>query len=447
MLGIMSSKLFLQKALENINLKSYISIVFLAELFAIYLSYKNLFNYEGCTNVVFRDFILFNQFFTAEYPEMCDESFYFHGFQWINHIYENGYVYQDRPLYLGIGFLVYRFFYIISLIFGLIIDPVSLLLFSTLVFQILIVNLTAFIICKALQNRFNRFYFLIIFLFVMFSFEQRLYFFLPSNSTTYLLIFSFSIYSIKNQKLNGLAYGIFFSISAYAVIGFLYQILYEFFILRKNFKNITKNILLFSIPYLIFELIRIFLGIFQGKQYGVKYIHAAEAVEYQQFVWFIKTLFDKSYIPYQNCHTLSQFFKCYLEATNSYVSLSRFYILMCLLFFIFFCIKKWDIKNKILFHIFGFSIFNYLFISLQGFYAYRFVYYSIGFGIILLTCLFVVKIDSDFISIISVVTTSVYTLSRYSFDDYNLSFSIFEIILITMLFIFLFIDVKKNRIN
>ena len=161
MLGIMSSKLFLQKALENINLKSYISIVFLAELFAIYLSYKNLFNYEGCTNVVFRDFILFNQFFTAEYPEMCDESFYFHGFQWINHIYENGYVYQDRPLYLGIGFLVYRFFYIISLIFGLIIDPVSLLLFSTLVFQILIVNLTAFIICKALQNRFNRFYFLI----------------------------------------------------------------------------------------------------------------------------------------------------------------------------------------------------------------------------------------------------------------------------------------------
>ena len=111
---------------------------------------------------------------------------------------------------------------------------------------------------------------------------------------------------------------------------------------------------------------------------------------------------------------------------------------MCLLFFIFFCIKKWDIKNKILFHIFGFSIFNYLFISLQGFYAYRFVYYSIGFGIILLTCLFVVKIDSDFISIISVVTTSVYTLSRYSFDDYNLSFSIFEIILITMLLFFIY---------
>ena len=46
---------------------------------------------------------------------MCDELFYFHGFQWINHIYENGYVYQDRPTYLVIGFIIYRVFFLISL--------------------------------------------------------------------------------------------------------------------------------------------------------------------------------------------------------------------------------------------------------------------------------------------------------------------------------------------
>ena len=197
---IKNNKLFIQEFLKNFKLRTYICTLIFVEIVAIYLSYKNLFNYEGCTNVVPRNFILFNNFFTIQYPEMCDEQFYFHGFQWINHIYENGYVYQDRPLYLGFGFLVYRFFFIITLLFGFQSDPISLLLFSTLIFQILIVNLIAVAICYSLKNRFERFYFLIFFLIVIFTFEQRLYLFLPSNSTTYLLIFTFSIYSIKNKK-------------------------------------------------------------------------------------------------------------------------------------------------------------------------------------------------------------------------------------------------------
>ena len=60
------------------------------------------------------------------------------------------------------------------------------------------------------------------------------------------------------------------------------------------FKTIIKNIILFLIPYIGFELIRVLLGFSQGKEYGVKYIHAAEAEEYQQFVWFIQTLFNRS---------------------------------------------------------------------------------------------------------------------------------------------------------
>ena len=447
---IKTNKLFIQAFLEKLNLKSYIFIVLFVELTAIYLSYKNLFNYEGCTNVIPRDFVLFNNFFTIPYPEMCDEPFYFHGFQWINHIYENGYVYQDRPLYLGIGFLIYRFFFIMSLLFGFLIDPISLLLFSTWIFQILVVNLISLITCKALKNRFDRFYFIIFFLLVIFSFEQRLYLFLPSSSTTYLLIFSFSIYSIKNKKLNGLIYGTLFTISAYGIIGFLYQIFSAALKPRKNYKIIIKNLFLFSIPYLSFELIRILLGLFQGKQYGVKYIHAAEAVEYQQFVWIIKTLFDKSYEPFQSCHTLAKFFPCYIEITRSYISISEFYILICSLLFLFFCIKTKDFKNNTLFLIFSFTFFNYLLLSFQGFYAYRFVYYSIGFGVILLTCFFILKINSDLISIFSVLSTATFTLSRYNFEDFSTNLNILDYVMGLILLVFLIVDLftkEKNKLS
>ena len=81
---------------------------------------------------------------------MCDELFYFHGFQWINHIYENGYVYQDRPTYLVIGFIIYRVFFLISLLFNLQIDPISLLLLTSFVIQLIVANLISYFLCKFL---------------------------------------------------------------------------------------------------------------------------------------------------------------------------------------------------------------------------------------------------------------------------------------------------------
>lgn len=444
-----TNKLSVQSLLNNINLKSYIFLVLIINIIAVYLSYKNLFSYEGCTNVVLRDFNLFNNFISIPYPEMCDESFYFHGFQWINHIYENGYVYQDRPLYLGIGFMIYRFFFIVSLLFGFLIEPISLLLLSSLILQIIIVNLIAYIICKTLKVDFDRFYFLIFLLIVIFSFEYRLYLFLPTNSTTYLLIFAFSIYSIKNKKLNGFIYGLLFTISAYGIIGFLFELLTATFKPKKNIKTITKNIILFLIPYLGFELIRVLIGLFQGKEYGVKYIHAAEAEEYQQFVWFIETLFNRSYEPYQNCHTLTEFIPCYFDITITYFSISLFYISLCLLLFFFILIGPKKVNNKSFSIILSFTIFNYIFISLQGFYVYRFVYYSIGFGVILLTCLFLVTIDSELISILCVISTAIYTLSRNNFQDYTLDLNLVDtLIIITIIYLLIYkFFSKRNKLN
>ena len=107
--------------------------------------------------------------------------------QKIDKIYVNGYVYQDRPLYLLIGFIIYKILSLFNPIFQ--IENISLLLLTSLIIQILVVNFIAFLITKLVSNKFERFYFILFFLLTLFSFEERFYFFLPSNSTIYFLIF------------------------------------------------------------------------------------------------------------------------------------------------------------------------------------------------------------------------------------------------------------------
>ena len=194
-------------------------------------------------------------------------------------------------------------------------------------------------------------------------------------------------------------------------------------------------------------MIRVLLGFSQGKEYGVKYIHAAEAEEYQQFVWFIQSLFNRSYEPFQNCHTLTEFIPCYFDITLTYFSISLFYISLCLLLFFFTLIRLKKFNYRSFSIILSFTIFNYIFISLQGFYVYRFVYYSIGFGVILLTCLFLVKIDSELLSILSVVATATYTLSRNNFQEYTLDLNLIDsLLIITIICIFIYdFFTKRNK--
>ena len=173
---------------------------------------------------------------------MCDEEYYFHGFQWINHIYEGGYVYQDRPLYLAFGFIFYRFFYLIHYFLDFYIDPVSLLLFSTLIFQIFILNLICFLLIKIFNDKFEYTNFILFFLLIIFSFEERYYLFLPSSSTAYFLIFLFSIYALKNKKPFGFIFGLLFTVSAYGIIGFSFNILINFKNKYITFTQIFKNV-------------------------------------------------------------------------------------------------------------------------------------------------------------------------------------------------------------
>lgn len=442
---LQTNKKFIQNFLNRINIKLYFLFLTTIQILGIYLSYKNLFYYEGCTSNKLREFSFLNQSLSINYPEMCDESFYFHGFQWINHIYENGYVYQDRPLYLVIGFIIYRVLFIVSLIFGLNIDSTLLLLLTSLIIQIIVLNIIAYLLTKLLFENFNRFYFLIFLMFTLFSFEYRLYFFLPSNSTFYLLIFLYSIYSIKSQQLNGLIYGMLFTISGYGVIGLIYQILFKFKYLKKEYKNILLNLILFIVPTLSFELFRLLLGRFQGEEYGIRYIHAVEAPEYQQFIWFFRTIFTESYEPYQSCHQLFEFLNCYFDITSRYISLNIIYIVSSLILFICYLIKYKNLDNKNFRNIASFTLFNYIFISFQGLYDYRFIFYSIGFGVLVISCYFLTRINNDTISLVYLTFLSFYTLTRYSYQQFTYKLENLEMIMLLIIFLLLMMDSISNR--
>lgn len=422
--------MILREKIFNLSNKQYIFFVLIIQIAALYLSFLNLFEYDRCTEVIPRSLNLFNFNFDLLYPKMCDESFYFYGFQRFYAIYEYGYVYQDRPLYLLIGFIIFRFIYFLFYLFQLTIDSTSLLLLTSLIIQIVVVNFISYFLNLIINKKHDRVYFIIYILILLFSFEQRRYLFLPSSSNLYFLIFVFSIYSIQTKKLNGLFFGLFFTISGYGIIGFIYLLLLEV-VYRKNLKNIFLNICLFFIPSLFFELTRISLGHIRGPQSGVKYIYNAEV--YQQFVWFFKS-FNDDYVPINNCHTINNFLNCYFDQTAGYfLIMQNYYVIFAMLFIAVIVLRKIHDK-KLLIDLLCFTLFSYLFISFQGFYGFRIIYYSFGFSLFLFICILVFNLNDLLISCLTVLFIGLYTLSRSSFNDYIglLNFSKLEFFIIFM---------------
>ena len=428
----------LRRYFDHISAKKYILFLFLIQLFAYYISYKNLFTYLGCTENITRYFIIHDFYFELYYPKMCDEQYYFYGFEFIDKIYVDDYVYQDRPLYLLSGFIVFKVLYFFNPLFQ--IENLSLLLLTSLILQILIVNMTAFLITKLINNKFEKFYFILFFLVTLFSFEERFYFFLPSNSNIYFLIFLFSIYSIKNNRLSGFTYGVLFTISGYGVIGFLYQLMLKIVNLKKSFKLIIKNILFFMIPTTAFECYRLLLGYFQGQEYGVKYIYNAEV--YNQFVWFLKTLFINDYSSDLDCQSIPDYIVCYWSETKFFFTAQAFYLLILLMAVV--LLKNRDIFYSQAKPVILFTLFSYFFLSFQGLYAFRFIYYSFGFCFILLLCYLVQYLNNDLIGLLIVILYSHYTITRNDWPQYNLLLSPFEYFLIVVIFVIVILNIRDR---
>lgn len=426
---------------ENLNFKRFIIYSFFLQIFSIVVSYQNLFNYERCTNIINRKLFLFNNTFVLEYPEMCDESYYFHGFQWVHHIYQNGFVYQDRPLYLALGFLIYRSLFVVNKILNISFDPLSLLLLSTLIYQLIIVNLISYFLVKICNKSFNKFYFTIYFLIIVFSFEIRRYLFLPSSSNFYLLLFVTSIYLIKKNKLNGFIYGLMITISGYGIIGFLYQLIPYVLNFKKNYRVIINNILLLFIPSLFFELLRIAMGVLKGPGYGVKYIYNAEF--YQQFIWIFNSLLSDNFVPSTTCQEINKFINCYIAETFYFLKIMSLPLtFVSFIAVIHFLKYRKNLKTE-LYYLLSYTVFSYFFILFQGIYSFRIVFYSLGFGLIIYLC-FILKIfENNILSIFTALFFMIFNLSRSSWIEYSLKLNIFEILLL----IFILSLLITNNLN
>lgn len=435
----------IEEIIKSLDRKKYAFLIFFIQIISYFISYKNLFSYERCTELVTRSFQLINRNFDLVYPLMCDEPFYFHGFQWIHAIYENGFPYQDRQLYLLIGFIIYRFFFVLSYLLQFIIDPVSLLLFSTLILQILVLNAITYMLSLIINGRFDRFYSIFYFLIVLFSFEQRRYFFLPSSSTIYFLIFLFSIYSIQEKKINGFIFGSLFTISGYGIIGFIYQILSKVINFKKNWRIILKNLIYFILPTLFFEFFRVAMGYLRGPEHGVKYIYNAEV--YQQFVWFFRSLLDPEFTPSNACQEITQFINCYINQTLNFFNYMKIYFVIFVVLLIFMLLTK-NINNmNFQINIINFTLFSYIFISFQGYYQFRIIYYSLGFFLILFFCIFIYNFGDFKISLSLISLLSYYTVSRKSFNEYiDLGkIDTFEISLFVLLVFLLLKNYRKSN--
>lgn len=428
---------------ENLNFKRFIIYSFFLQIFSMVVSYQNLFNYERCTNIISRNFLLFNNSFVLEYPEMCDESYYFHGFQWVHHIYQNGFVYQDRPLYLALGFLIYRSLFLVNTIFNINFDSLSLLLFSTLIYQLVIVNLISYFLVKICNKNFNKFYFTIYFLIIIFSFEIRRYLFLPSSSNFYLLLFVISIYLIKKNKLNGFIYGLMITISGYGIIGFLYQLLPFLLNFKKNYRVIITNILLLFIPSLFFELLRVTMGALKGPGYGVKYIYNAEF--YQQFIWIFNSLLNDNFTPSTTCQEINKFINCYITETIYFGKIMSLPLTFILFVALIHFLKYKNILNTEIYYIISYTAFSYLFILFQGIYSFRIVFYSLGFGLIVYLC-FIIKIfENNILSIFIALFFMIFNLSRNNWIEYSLSLNFSEIIILTLIFSLLITNIPNIK--
>lgn len=391
--------------------------IILFEIVLIYLSYFYLWDPQRCTKNIPRSFLIFNYSFDIYYPKMCDEPYYFQGFEFLHSIYQNGYPYQDKQLYLFFGYIFFHLLKASHELFQLSYSIETLLLSSSLLLQIVNINLISYLLTKIILKKKSKFYFLIFFVIIFFSFEQRKYFFLPSNSTYYFLIYLFSIYSIIFKKNNSFLYGSLFLVSGYAVVGFIFQNLFNLKEVKRKLLFLTKNLIIFILPYLSFELIRLIIKILSNDKYGQKYIYTIEA--YNQFVWFFKDLLLSNYVSTNTCQNITNFIFCYLKTTIETLNLLKYYIILLLLLFLFskFTINERSFENLSL--VFKFTIFLYFFILFQGMYETRFVYYSIGFCLYLLICVFIVNIKSRSNLFLYILIISFFTLSKTSLTQFE----------------------------
>lgn len=376
-----------------------ISIFAVIYFFQFILDFNNV-NYVYCSEI---EKLKIFQNFNFYYPKSCDAPTYFLGVENFQKLYKlENYQYLNRPIFL---FFIFFINYFLKNIF---IENIYNLELSFFVFQSLLVVLNAFLIKKIFEKIFDKLkinIYLIIFV-LLISPLFKWHMLDVGHQTLTTLVFTLTVYSLTFKKKTIFYFIIsilFFAHRSFIVV-LIIALIYDFLNINKDFKKLLKIILSSFTPFLFyFILYKIFNINF--------YDHNQEY--YRQFIWVLDpfNVQSKNIIEGWYCQTLLLNYKCYLFETLKFLV----YCSVPILNILFLVIK---LRNKIIqVHL---NFLNSLIISTLSIYLFwsfigwhppiRFIYYSLGNGLIFFILYFLFLIKDKLIKSLFLLSVSLYFL-------------------------------------
>lgn len=287
-------------------------IFLLIYLFTFYL-FNELSNYYYCSDIKNLNFELLSLKFPIYLQVSCDMSFYTQGILNLESIFENDYLYQGRPIYILLLYLVHKIITFVSFSNSEI--HVYLSVFFS---QIFILSFISKILLGLFKTELSKLKENILILFVCLSPIVKFGVFDPSHQILTILSFVISLHfifkikelSYRNSYNYALALGVLFLSNKVFFVTFfvlLVCINYDNLVKNKNINpyNFIYSTLLFISPYLVYLL---FL-----KLSGYE-IYEAETAEYGHFIWLL--YFSNGHIVHEGqwfCHSIPENFICYFR--------------------------------------------------------------------------------------------------------------------------------------
>lgn len=342
--------------------------------------YSDLSNYYYCSEIINYDLKLFGFNISLIFQESCDFSIYLKGFEDFSSIFESNYIYQGRPLYIGL-------INVITSIFVTIFPKLTILnfYFGMILSQTLILSLCSLIVLNLFEEKISPNTENYTILLISLSPIVKFGLFDPSHQLLTVLSFILSFYYLKNKE--NITYNnsykhvlvcglLFLSNKVFLVAFFILLIATNIKKLRKE-KNINPyhfliSCFLFLIPYAAYSLFINFSGYIS---------YEAETELYGHFIWVL--YFSNGHIIHTGqwfCHSIPENFWCYFQ---DYINAIR-YLLSPIVYFallIYFLKKTIDNYKTYSALLITFLIY-FIFWSFMGWYPpLRLSLYSLGIAL------------------------------------------------------------------
>lgn len=396
-------------------------------------------NYFYCNEMKSYEFSFLDTSTQFLYPESCDQHDYHKGFESLNNLVANDYIYQARPLYIIPINLIAKLVSFFKL------PQTTNLLVATFLFQNIIAYISIIILYKLIfkDNKYNFTKFLQLSIIVLLSPLFKWGLFDPSHQLlTLIVVLLFPYLKINNFELNFincLLIGLLFLAHRSFLIGYIWLLFFSD--IETIFKEIylkLKFLFISFIPYLLYN--------FFFKFFLQQDLFDNNASYWGQFIWIVDFLRGvERYKSEWHCVTIPANFRCYFIDNAK----TLIYLLVPLLIFL---ITQFLYKNNLSFrkntpvnYLVMISLFLYTFWSFIGWYPpIRFSYYSIGNIIIILFSFQFFHLKDKNIKTIAISSYILYSLSLNHWNDsLVLNFNLGIVISLILLIPFFFITLSK----